>query len=49
MLDMTFIDGTMNACGYTKILADKMILSISLAEEEYASMIMIQNHASVSK
>ena len=21
---MTFIDGTMNACGYTRILADKM-------------------------
>ena len=26
--EMTFIDGTMNACGYTKILADKMTPSL---------------------
>ena len=26
--EMTFIDGTMNVCGYTKIMADKMTPSL---------------------
>ena len=26
--EMTFIDGTMNACGYIKLLADKMTPSL---------------------
>uniref|UniRef100_A0AAY5F5W5 Polyprotein n=1 Tax=Electrophorus electricus TaxID=8005 RepID=A0AAY5F5W5_ELEEL len=28
--EMTFIDGTMNTCGYTKILADKMTPGLQL-------------------
>lgn len=46
--ERTFIDKTMNVCVYTKTLADKMT-PISLAEEEYSSMITIQKNAISSK
>lgn len=39
--ERTFIGNTMNVCVYTKTLADKMT-PISLAEDEYSSMIAIQ-------
>lgn len=39
--ERTFINNTMNICVYTKTMAYKMT-PISLAEEEYSSMIAIQ-------
>lgn len=41
--EITFIDVTMNAHVYVKILADKMIPSLDFTEEEYSSMITIQS------
>lgn len=46
--ERTFIDNTMNICVYTKTMAYKMT-PISLAEEEYSSMIAIQKNAMSSK
>ena len=43
--EMTFRDGTMNVCGFTKILADKMTPSLqNLGRQEYSSMITKPKH-----